>query len=100
MTLLTWILISGVNTQVKSQVSPSGFLTESTGYWRVKRIVFAHNLLIAYLCPPDEAKLFRDTQPQAQQAKVHGLLNGVDVDFFNPKVRFSEEPLVPQVPFY
>lgn len=56
---------------------------------------FTHSLFVS----ADEAQLFRDSQPQAQQAKVHGLLNGVDVNFFNPKAKFSEERLVPQVPF-
>ncbi|MBL4632137.1 MAG: TIGR03087 family PEP-CTERM/XrtA system glycosyltransferase [Paraglaciecola sp.] len=56
---------------------------------------FIHSLFVS----ADEAQLFRDSQPQAQQAKVHGLLNGVDVNFFNPKAKFSEERLVPQVPF-
>ena len=56
---------------------------------------FTHSLFVS----ADEAQLFRDSQPQAQQAKVHGLLNGVDVNFFNPAVTFSEESLVPQVPF-
>ena len=56
---------------------------------------FTHSLFVS----ADEAQLFRDSQPQAQQAKVHGLLNGVDVNFFNPEAEFSEESLVPQVPF-
>jgi len=56
---------------------------------------FDHSLFVS----PDEAKLFRDRQPSAEQAKVHGLLNGVDVDFFDPKENFSDEPLVPQNPF-
>jgi sugar transferase (PEP-CTERM/EpsH1 system associated) len=56
---------------------------------------FTHSLFVS----PDEAQLFRDNQPQAQQGKVHGVLNGVDVDFFNPEVSFSEENLVPTVPF-
>jgi sugar transferase (PEP-CTERM/EpsH1 system associated) len=56
---------------------------------------FTHSLFVS----PDEAQLFRDNQPQAQQAKVHGLLNGVDVNFFNPEVSFAEENLVPNVPF-
>jgi len=48
---------------------------------------------------PDEAKLFRDRQPIVEQAKVHGLLNGVDIDFFDPTTNFSDEPLVPEKPF-
>jgi sugar transferase (PEP-CTERM/EpsH1 system associated) len=56
---------------------------------------FTHSLFVS----PDEALLFRDKQPKNQQAKVHGVLNGVDVNFFNPGERFSEETLVPKVPF-
>ncbi|KGJ96772.1 TIGR03087 family PEP-CTERM/XrtA system glycosyltransferase [Colwellia psychrerythraea] len=56
---------------------------------------FIHSLFVS----PDEAKLFRDNQPKAQQSKVHGVLNGVDVNFFNPETSFSEENLVPNVPF-
>jgi len=56
---------------------------------------FTHSLFVS----PDEAKLFSDKQPQAQQEKVHGVLNGVDVKFFDPSATFSEEALVPQVPF-
>jgi len=48
---------------------------------------------------PDEAKLFRDRQAKSEKAKVHGLLNGVDVDFFDPHVDFANEPLVPKKPF-
>ncbi|OUR63175.1 glycosyl transferase family 1 [Colwellia sp. 39_35_sub15_T18] len=56
---------------------------------------FEHSLFVS----PDEAKLFRDRQPSTEQTKVHGLLNGVDVDFFDPQADFSDEPLVPQKPF-
>ena len=56
---------------------------------------FTHSLFVS----PDEAQLFRTHQPQIQQDKVHGVLNGVDVDFFNPEVSFSEESMVPTVPF-
>lgn len=56
---------------------------------------FTHSLFVS----SDEAQLFKDSQPQAQQSKVHGLLNGVDVNFFNPEATFSEEKLVPKVPF-
>lgn len=48
---------------------------------------------------PDEADLFRQRQSQNNQVKVHGLLNGVDIDFFNPEAEFSPEDLVPNVPF-
>jgi len=48
---------------------------------------------------PDEAKLFRDYQPEHNQRKVSGLLNGVDIDFFDPSVEFSKETLVPTIPF-
>jgi len=56
---------------------------------------FTHSLFVS----PDEASLFRDNQPKTQQNKVHGVLNGVDIDFFNPKATFSDESLVPKVPF-
>lgn len=56
---------------------------------------FTHSLFVS----PDEAKLFNNNQPQEQQSKVHGVLNGVDVNFFNPEASFSEESLVPNVPF-
>ncbi|WP_057833121.1 TIGR03087 family PEP-CTERM/XrtA system glycosyltransferase [Colwellia sp. TT2012] len=56
---------------------------------------FTHSLLVS----ADEAKLFRDNQPQAQQTKIHGVLNGVDVKFFDPSADFSKESLVPDVPF-
>lgn len=56
---------------------------------------FDHCLFVS----PDEAKLFRDRQPVIEQIKVHGLLNGVDVNFFDPNANFSDEPLVPLKPF-
>tara|TARA_B110000467_G_C18302024_1_gene472033 strand:+ start:201 stop:1475 length:1275 start_codon:yes stop_codon:yes gene_type:complete len=56
---------------------------------------FNHSLFVS----SDEAQLFSDRQPLAQQQKIHGLLNGVDVDFFNPKAKFTQEPLVPKKPF-
>ena len=56
---------------------------------------FTHSLFVS----PDEAQLFRNNQPEAQKVKVKGLLNGVDVDFFNPTATFSKENLVPTVPF-
>lgn len=56
---------------------------------------FDHSLFVS----PDEAKLFRERQPSSQQKKVHGLLNGVDVKFFDPNAQFSNEPLLPQKPF-
>lgn len=56
---------------------------------------FTHSLFVS----PDEAQLFRENQPQIQQSKIHGLLNGVDVNFFDPQARFSEESLVPNSPF-
>jgi len=56
---------------------------------------FTHSLFVS----PDEAKLFSDKQPQAQQGKIHGVLNGVDVKFFDPEANFSEEKLVPASPF-
>jgi len=56
---------------------------------------FNHSLFVSL----DEAQLFRDRQPSTEQTKVHGLLNGVDVDFFDPQANFSDEPLVPQKAF-
>ena len=56
---------------------------------------FDHSLFVS----PDEATLFRDRQPEIEKIKVHGLLNGVDIDFFDPQAQFSDEPLVPSVPF-
>jgi sugar transferase (PEP-CTERM/EpsH1 system associated) len=41
---------------------------------------FAHSLFVS----PDEALLFRNLMPQALSNKVGHLLNGVDVDFFEP----------------
>lgn len=56
---------------------------------------FTHSLFVS----PDEARHFRKNQSQVQQDKVHSVLNGVDVSFFNPEVSFSKESLVPNVPF-
>lgn len=56
---------------------------------------FNHSLFVS----PDEAQLFIERQPLDQQSKVHGLLNGVDIHFFDPKVQFSQEDLVPDQPF-
>ena len=56
---------------------------------------FSHSLFVS----PDEAKLFTNKQPKVEQGKVHGVLNGVDVNFFDPNADFSEEALVPKSPF-
>jgi len=56
---------------------------------------FTHSLFVS----PDEGKLFSDKQPQAQQSKVHGVLNGVDVKFFDPGITFNDESLVPETSF-
>jgi sugar transferase (PEP-CTERM/EpsH1 system associated) len=56
---------------------------------------FTHSLFVS----PDEAKLFSARQPKAQQASVHGLLNGVDIKFFDPLANFSVESSVPEKPF-
>jgi len=56
---------------------------------------FSHSLFVS----PDEAELFRQRQPTDQQSKVHGVLNGVDTEFFNPSAEFSSEALVPKVDF-
>ena len=47
----------------------------------------------------DEARLFKVKQPQPHIPKIHGLLNGVDVNFFDPNTIFSHEKLLPRVPF-
>lgn len=47
----------------------------------------------------DEARLFKSKQAQSEIAKIHGLLNGVDVNFFDPNAIFSHEKLLPKVPF-
>jgi len=56
---------------------------------------FDHSLFVS----PDEAKLFRDKQTSTVQNKVHSLLNGVDVNFFDSNIEFSEEPSLPKKPF-
>lgn len=56
---------------------------------------FAHSLFVS----PDEAKLFSARQPLAERSSVHGLLNGVDIKFFDPEANFSLEDLVPEKPF-
>ena len=56
---------------------------------------FDHSLFVSF----DEAALFREKQASAEQSKVHGLLNGVDIDFFDPNANFSNEKLVPNKPF-
>ncbi len=48
---------------------------------------------------PDEAQLFSERHPLDQQSKVHGLLNGVDIHFFDPQAQFEQEALVPNQPF-
>jgi sugar transferase (PEP-CTERM/EpsH1 system associated) len=58
-------------------------------------VEFDHSLFVS----PDEAQLFSERQALAQKSKVHGLLNGVDIDFFDPKKQFEQEALVPNLPF-
>lgn len=48
---------------------------------------------------PDEAKIFSERQPAAHRQKVHGILNGVDVDFFDPKATYPSDDIVPDMPF-
>ncbi len=43
---------------------------------------FDHSLFVS----PDEAALFRTLMPEALSAKIQPLLNGVDVQFFDPKL--------------
>ena len=56
---------------------------------------FDHSLFVS----PDEAALFAQTQHTDNAVKVHGILNGVDVDYFHPMQKFATESLVPSVPF-
>lgn len=56
---------------------------------------FTHSLFVS----PDEAELFRERQPSELQSKVHGMLNGVDTQFFDPLATFTKEKLVPLTPF-
>lgn len=56
---------------------------------------FDHSLFVS----PDEAKLFSDRQQAADRAKVAGILNGVDIAFFDPDAQCSQEPLLPATPF-
>jgi len=55
---------------------------------------FDHSLFVS----PDEADLFRQRQQSADKAKVHGMLNGVDIDFFDPSAEFDQEK-TPNTPF-
>ena len=48
---------------------------------------------------PDEAKLFRARQHVTAQAKVQGILNGVDIGFFDPNVPLASEAKLPNGPF-
>lgn len=56
---------------------------------------FDHSLFVSN----DEAALFRACWPMIAVDKVHGVLNGVDIDFFDPQGDFSREALVPSTPF-
>ena len=56
---------------------------------------FDHSLFVS----PDEAQLFSERQALDLKDKVHGLLNGVDIHFFDPKKQFEQEALVPNQPF-
>ena len=56
---------------------------------------FDHSLFVS----SDEAALFRACQPMVAFEKVHGVLNGVDIDFFDPQADFPCEALVPSGPF-
>jgi len=58
-------------------------------------VEFDHSLFVS----PDEAQLFSELQPLEQRSKIHGLLNGVDIDFFDPQAQFEQESLVPNQPF-
>ncbi|WP_286264194.1 TIGR03087 family PEP-CTERM/XrtA system glycosyltransferase [Thalassotalea atypica] len=56
---------------------------------------FNHSLFVS----PDEAELFRERQNETDKAKVCGILNGVDVAFFDPEATFTDEPLRPKSSF-
>ncbi|OUS23384.1 glycosyl transferase family 1 [Thalassotalea sp. 42_200_T64] len=58
-------------------------------------LLFNHSLFVSV----DEAELFKERQPKAIQSKIRGLLNGVDIKYFDPYGQFNDEPLVPKVPF-
>lgn len=58
-----------------------------------------HEFNYSLFVSPDEAELFRQRQAKADQSKVVGVLNGVDIDYFDPTAKFIEEPLVPKEPF-
>ncbi|MEW6983624.1 TIGR03087 family PEP-CTERM/XrtA system glycosyltransferase [Colwelliaceae bacterium 6471] len=56
---------------------------------------FNHSVFVS----PDEAALFAKRQPISEQAKVHGILNGVDIEFFNPVANFEQESMIPNGSF-
>jgi sugar transferase (PEP-CTERM/EpsH1 system associated) len=56
---------------------------------------FDHSLFVS----GDEAALFRACQPSIAAHKIHGVFNGVDIDFFDPQAQFLSEALVPSRPF-
>ncbi|OKY26707.1 TIGR03087 family PEP-CTERM/XrtA system glycosyltransferase [Thalassotalea sp. PP2-459] len=55
---------------------------------------FTHSLFVS----PDEAALFKSLQAEHVQNKIHGVLNGVDVEFFDPEAEMANESL-PEGPF-
>ncbi|WP_448565111.1 TIGR03087 family PEP-CTERM/XrtA system glycosyltransferase [Thalassotalea ganghwensis] len=55
---------------------------------------FTHSLFVS----PDEAKLFCSLHPEVTDTKVQGVLNGVDIDFFNPEAKMAEES-IPKKPY-
>ncbi len=57
--------------------------------------VFDYSLFVS----PDEAALFEQRQAAQNKGKVLGILNGVDVDYFNPTATFLTETLIPDAPF-
>jgi len=56
---------------------------------------FDHSLFVS----PDEAELFKQRQANRDKSKVHGILNGVDVNYFDPQAITATEALVPTAPF-
>ena len=56
---------------------------------------FDHSLFVS----PDEASLFKARQSAENAQKVHGVLNGVDINFFDPSADMTQESLVPAEPY-
>lgn len=55
---------------------------------------FQHSLFVS----PDEAEMFKSLQPYEVHDKIHGLLNGVDIEFFDPQAPMDPED-TPNTPY-